>query len=102
MPCSRCFDRLLTCKMSEGVSRCMECVRAGCSCDGLGVPINTVNNIVSEHRRLEDEEKQAEQRLLLVQDELKRAQDSLQFVLGELARLRAQKQFLKTKGIRMV
>ncbi|KAI1286551.1 hypothetical protein F5Y03DRAFT_380703 [Xylaria venustula] len=87
MPCSRCFDRLLTCKMLESIFRCMECVCANRFCNSLKVPINIINNIVFEYRRLENKEKQAEQQLLLVQDELKRAQNSFQSVLSKLARL---------------
>ncbi|KAI1286517.1 hypothetical protein F5Y03DRAFT_146408 [Xylaria venustula] len=95
MPCSRCFDRSLECKMMDGVTRCKECVRAGRTCDGSGISFASANNVVSEHHRLEREEKEAEK-------ELVRVKEDLNTVLGRLSRLRQQRRFLKEKATKMV
>ena len=63
MPCSFCHSRKLACKMMDGVSRCKECVRRGRSCDGTGVPVSSLNRIVSESKRLRAEEEQSSRRL---------------------------------------
>lgn len=111
MPCSFCSARGLRCKMIERSSKCGECVRRGRSCDASGVAISSrrcpscvllffanecllVGRIISESKRLDQEEERAEEQMLKAQAELNEA-------LARLARLRRQKRQLVTKGQQM-
>jgi hypothetical protein len=95
MPCSFCHSRKLSCKMMEGVSRCKECVRRGRSCDGSGVPVSSLNRIISESQRLRREEEEAAALLQRLQRESSEA-------LAKLERLRKQRESLVTRGSIMV
>ncbi|KJK83615.1 hypothetical protein H634G_00847 [Metarhizium anisopliae BRIP 53293] len=77
MPCSFCSARGLRCKMIERSSKCGEFGR-----------------IISESKRLDQEEERAEEQMLKAQAELNEA-------LARLARLRRQKRQLVTKGQQM-
>lgn len=90
MPCSWCFKRNLACRISQGSSRCGECVRRGRSCDGSSVA-SALTKIMSEQRRVEQEEADAEESLFVLQTQLQTA-------VGRLARLRRQKRVLKERG----
>ncbi|KAK4095871.1 hypothetical protein N658DRAFT_502222 [Parathielavia hyrcaniae] len=90
MPCSWCFRRNLACRMAAGSSRCSECVRRGRSCDGSSVA-SALTKLMSEQKRVEEEEADAEETLFVLQTQLQTA-------VGRLARLRRQKRFLKERG----
>ncbi|KAK4107657.1 hypothetical protein N656DRAFT_785137 [Canariomyces notabilis] len=90
MPCSWCFKRTVPCRMAASSSRCAECVRRGRSCDGSSVA-SALTKLMSEQKRVEDQEADAEEELFVLQTQL-------QTVVGRLARLRRQKRFLKERG----
>ncbi|KAI1305052.1 hypothetical protein F5Y03DRAFT_356377 [Xylaria venustula] len=95
MPCSRCFDRSLECKIMDGVTRCKKCVRAGRTCDNSGISLASAENVASEHHRLKREEEEAKKKLA-------QAKGDLDTALGRLSRFRRQKRFLKKKATKIV
>ena len=64
-PCSFCESRGLSCEISSShSSRCAECVRRGQSqCDALGVSVQQLNHIISQHDKLESQMESAETEL---------------------------------------
>ncbi|KAI0805187.1 hypothetical protein GGR55DRAFT_281830 [Xylaria sp. FL0064] len=95
MPCSRCFDKGLSCKMLDGVNRCKNCNDANLtSCDGNHVPIDSLNNIISEHQRLQTRRHE-------VSAELQQTNLRAQELLSRLLRLDRQVEFLREKGVKM-
>lgn len=89
MPCTRCFRNNLACIMSEGSSRCSECIRVARSCDGTFVA-SSLTKLAQQQKKLEDEEQEAEEALFLIQTQLSTA-------LNRLARLRRMKKVVKEK-----
>lgn len=88
MPCSRCFDLGLTCKLLGGKKRCQECLESNATCDGKEIPIDSIARIGREKRRLELQEEEEEQRLA----------ESV----ARLARLRKLRRLLHDKGIKLI
>ena len=118
MPCSHCGDRGLKCiwiddsRAPRGSKRCKECVRRGVKCDGSSRPLSSGRSfclftdflvltflagerIIFEDKRLEREEREAEEELLL-------AQQKMNETLGRLMRLRRQRGMVKQKGIELL
>ncbi|KAG7403351.1 hypothetical protein Forpe1208_v016369 [Fusarium oxysporum f. sp. rapae] len=63
MPCSRCEKRGAICKMVEGKKKCGLCVRLGRPCDVTGTPLNSLTRIITEAKRLDQREAEAEELL---------------------------------------
>ncbi|CCF43076.1 hypothetical protein CH063_12889 [Colletotrichum higginsianum] len=81
--------------MAEESSRCGECIRTGRSqCDGNNVA-NALSRCMSEQRKIEKEEREAEEEMEVLQVQLSTA-------LGRLSRLRKQKRFLKDRGSELI
>jgi len=99
MPCSRCASKGWKCVMIEGSSKCQECTRAACACDGTGVPLQSLHRIQEEHRRLSREEVIAEERFLELQ---RRHQDEMNEAIARLIRLRKQKEMARSQGVKLV
>ena len=99
MPCSRCFSKKLTCKVVEGVKKCESCTRAGCPCDGSGVPASSLQRVLEEHRRLKREEGAAEDAFLELQ---KRTQREMNEAINRLIRLRKMRESARERGVKMV
>lgn len=95
MPCSFCHSRGFRCRMMDKVSRCQECVRRGRSCDGAGVPLSSLNRVISESQRLRREEADTAERLARLHKETSEA-------LAKLDRLRKQRETLVSRGATMV
>ena len=94
MPCSSCFRRKEKCIMAEGLSRCQNCILHKRQCDGSGIPIDSLQNIVREQDRLKREETLAEERLLRSQHEMNEA-------IARLQRLKKLQEFLRHRGKEM-
>lgn len=60
MPCSRCADLDLMCRMARGSSKYASCIRANLSCDGNAVPLDSLDRLGNELDRLEAEDAAAE------------------------------------------
>lgn len=90
MPCTRCFRQNLACVMHEDSSRCSECVRVGRSCDGTFVA-STLTKLLSQQKKIEAEEAEAEEALFILQTQMSTA-------LNRLARLRRMKKVAKEKS----
>jgi hypothetical protein len=94
MPCTRCKAKKVECKMLEGSRKCQTCTRLGRVCDSNGVPLLSLSRMVSEDRRLEKEEEEAEEAFLVQQAKLNES-------LARLTRLRRQRRLLRQKGERL-
>ena len=81
MPYSFCHSRGLRYRIMEKVSYYQEYIRRGRSCDGAGVPLSSLNHIISESQRLRREETDISKRLARLYKETLEA-------LAKLERLR--------------
>lgn len=99
MPCSRCRRLNLRCRMlSKQSSKCGQCAQLSLKCDNGGIAAfcgwslfslfscadSTVSRNLSEQRRLEENERQAE--------------EDLEVAMARLARIRKQKRSLRERG----
>ena len=108
MPCTYCFKNNKACVMSEGSSRCTECVQRGRSCDGVfmasarespillgssfwSLTAPLVTRLLREQRKLEKEEAEVEEALFILQTQLSTA-------VNRLARIRRLKKSIKAKS----
>lgn len=85
--------------MIENSSKCHECTRAACACDGSGDPLQSLQRIQEEHCRLAREEVIAEERFLELQ---RRHQDEMNEAIARLIRLRKQKEMARSQGVKLV
>jgi hypothetical protein len=76
--------------MDEKSSRCAECIRVGRSCDGTFVA-SSLTRLLTQQRKLEAEEADAEEALFTLQTQLSIA-------VSRLARLRRMKKVIKEKS----
>ncbi|KAG7402992.1 hypothetical protein Forpe1208_v000003 [Fusarium oxysporum f. sp. rapae] len=101
MPCSRCEKRGAICKMVEGKKKCGLCVRLGRPCDVTGTPLNSLTRIITEAKRLDQREAEAEELLSRRREALRQAQRELDESLSELESCRKRKRDLTKKGAEM-
>jgi hypothetical protein len=90
MPCTRCFRQNKVCRIGNKSSRCSECIRAGRSCDGTAVA-SSLTRLLTQQKKLEVEEVEAEEALFVLQTQLATA-------VNRLARLRRMKKVLREKS----
>jgi adenine-specific DNA glycosylase len=83
-PCSLCEKTNRTCLVSEGSSRCSECVRRGQKYDVEGIPAGDWLSLEREEERLNAEEAKATATMIKT--------------LARLARLQKQKRLLRSRA----
>ena len=83
-PCSLCEKTNRTCLVSEGSSRCSECVRRGQKCDVEGIPAGDWLSLEREEERLNTEEAKATATMIETS--------------ARLARLQKQKKLLRSRA----
>ncbi|CAF3615951.1 unnamed protein product [Fusarium graminearum] len=99
MPCSYCFSKKLECRFDDmdRSSRCIECVRRGRSCDGVRVA-SSLNRLVAQQEKLEAQEEEAGDRVLVLHNQLAELQASLAEAVSRLQRIRKIKKKVKERG----
>ncbi|KAH7208363.1 hypothetical protein BKA60DRAFT_577882 [Fusarium oxysporum] len=99
MPCTYCFKNKKECRFDdvEKSSRCLECVRRGRSCDGVRVA-STLNRLVDQQEKLEAQEEEAGNKVLVLHKELMELQSSLAEAVSRLQRIRKIKKRVKEQG----
>ena len=97
MPCSFCFKRHLDCRMSEGVSRCAECVKRGRSCDGTLVA-SSLTRLLAEQRKLESDEEATGEEVLALHNRLSELQSQLATAVSRLSRIRKIRKKVKERS----
>ncbi|KAJ3542073.1 hypothetical protein NM208_g4292 [Fusarium decemcellulare] len=99
MPCTYCFKHKVDCRFDDtGRSvRCKECIRRGRSCDGVRVA-SSLNKLVEQQEKLEAEEEEAGDRVLVLHNQLAELQSSLADAVSRLQRIRKIKKKVKERG----
>ncbi|KAF4463893.1 hypothetical protein FALBO_9280 [Fusarium albosuccineum] len=92
MPCTYCFKHKVDCCFDDSgrSDRCKECIRRGRSCD--------VNKLVEQQEKLEAEEEEAGDRVLVLHTQLAELQSSLAEAVSRLQRIRKIKKKVKERG----
>jgi hypothetical protein len=99
MPCSRCIDSSLACRMSRGSAKCSACIRSNMPCDGNAVPLDSLDRLGDALDRIEAERQRAEE------EEEKLVADFHKALAERRARrrrLEKQRALLQKRGVKML
>ncbi|CZS83168.1 unnamed protein product [Fusarium graminearum] len=99
MPCTYCFKNKKDCRFDdvERSAKCSECIRRGRPCDGVRVA-STLNRLIDQQERLEAEEEEAGDKVLVLHNQLSELQASLAEAVSRLQRIRKIKKKVKERG----